>query len=179
MWCMCLFFLFVSVLLFIHLFVCLFVCLFVYSFILSFIRSTLMSLVSDSTALNYRMIIEQWFRRRDVKRSSHDLTWDITIWFVRRDHGNHKKTQNNKSQPRLESWTSQMQNTSTFHLLAIFIIFYVLIFIGPLLTRGTSCDSVFNFLYLIYVNNYLMTSCIFGSVHMQCLCVLHWIVIRE
>jgi len=47
--------------------------LFIYSFILSFIHSPLTSLVSDSTALNYKMNIDQWIRRRDVKRSSHDL----------------------------------------------------------------------------------------------------------
>lgn len=72
----CLFFWFVCV----FLFILSFSCLFVYSFFLSSIHSlTLSSLVSDSTALNYRMIIEQLIRRRDVKRNSCDLTWDTTV----------------------------------------------------------------------------------------------------
>jgi hypothetical protein len=164
MWNPCFFFVLNVVYMFDFLFVCviLFIHLFVYSFILSFLHSFNMSVVSDNTALNYRVVIEQWIRRRDGKSSS----------LVRRDHGNCKKTQNNKSQPRLESRTIQMQNTSAPYLLITFNIFYVLIFIGPSLTRGTNCDSVFSYLYLIYVRIFLMTSCVFGSVHMQCLCFI-------
>jgi hypothetical protein len=33
-----------------------------------------MSVVSDNTALNYKVVIEQWIRRRDEKISSLDLT---------------------------------------------------------------------------------------------------------